>query len=442
MNTQSSAKTSVSDLLNTALRMEDSPPCHVLTSLTPAATSANSAHMKNVICLSLLFSVALAVNSGAADWPNFRGPDHNGISKEKGWSTQWPANGPKQLWKAKVGKGFASFAVSNGRVYTTGNTDDTDQVFCFDANTGKEIWKYSYSAKLDPKYYEGGTSATPTVDGDRVYTLSKQGLLHCLDAAKGTVVWSKKLTDELKAEMPTWGFAGSVLIEGDLAILNVGSAGAVLEKKTGKVVWSSGTDASGYSTPVPINAAGERAVMLALKDTVAAVKVKDGKELWRFPWKTQHDVNAAVPILNGSHLFISSGYNHGAGLFDISAQPPKELWQNKSMRNQMASSILLDGHIYGIDDNQLRCLVFETGEVKWTDKVSGKGSLMMADGKLIVLSEAGELLVADATPTGFKPISRVQILSKICWAAPVLANGKIYARNGGGDVVCVDVSGK
>jgi outer membrane protein assembly factor BamB len=129
-------------------------------------------------------------------------------------------------------------------------------------------------------------------------------------------------------------------------------------------------------------------------------------------------------------------------VFDVSANPPKKIWENKNMRNHMASSILWKGHLYGIDENQLRCVVFDTGEVKWTDKVSGKGALMMADGKLIVLSENGELLVADATPTGFKPISRVQLFGKICWAAPVLANGKIYARNGGGDMVCLDVGGK
>jgi len=397
--------------------------------------------MKNVLPLSFCI-VALGVNCLAADWPYFRGPDHNGISKETGWSAQWPASGPKQLWKAKVGMGFSTLSVSKGRVYTTGNTSDTDSVFCFDANTGKELWKHSYAAPLDPKYYEGGTSATPVVDGDRVYTLSKRGIIHCLDAAKGTVVWTKNLAEELKAEMPEWGFAGSVLIQGDLAILNIGSQGVAMDKKTGKVAWSSGTGVSGYSTAVPVDLGGERVVLLALKDTVAALKVKDGKELWHFPWKTQYDVNAADPILLDGKVFVSSGYNHGAGVFDISQQPPKQVWQNKNMRNHMASSVLWQGHLYGVDENQLRCINFDTGEVKWTEKASGKGSLMMADSKLIVLSERGELMVADATPTAFKPISRAQVIGGKCWSAPVLANGKIYCRTGPGDVVCVDVSGK
>jgi outer membrane protein assembly factor BamB len=169
---------------------------------------------------------------------------------------------------------------------------------------------------------------------------------------------------------------------------------------------------------------------------------REGRELWRFPWKTQYDVNAADPILSGSQVFISSGYNHGGGVFDVGSRPPKVVWENKNMRNHMNSCVLWKDHIYGVDESQLRCLVWATGEVKWTDKVSGKGSLMLADGKLIVLSEKGELLVAEPSPAGFKPMARAQVLGGKCWTTPVLANGKIYCRNAAGAVVCVDVSGK
>ena len=398
--------------------------------------------MKFAHRLTVISSLALTLAAHADDWYRWRGPDANGISKETGWSTQWPVEGPKQLWKAKVGIGFASFAVSQGRAYTTGNTKDTDTVFCFDARTGAQLWKYDYPAKLDAKYYEGGTSATPTVDGDRVYTFSKRGVIHCLDAAQGNLIWTKNLAEALKAKMPTWGFAGSVLIAGDLAILNIGSAGAALDKKTGTVVWSSDDEESGYSTPVPFDAGGERAVILAIKEDVVALRVKDGKELWRYPWKTEYDVNAADPVVSGAKVFISSGYKHGGALLDVSRGSPQLVWENKNMRNQFNSCVLWSGHLYGVDDNQLRCLAFDTGEVKWTDKISGKGSLMLADGKLIVLSEKGELFVAEASPAGFKPRSRAQVLGGKCWTTPVLANGRIYCRNAAGDVVCVDVSGK
>jgi len=411
-------------------------------SLTRATTSANSGAMKTAFCLATLLLAGLVTNLRAADWPNYRGPDHNGISKETGWTAQWPANGPKVLWKAKVGLGFASFAVARGRAYTTGNAANTDTIFGFDATTGAELWKHSYAAPLDPNSYQGGTSATPTVDDDRVYSVSKRGVINCLGAADGKVVWTKNLREELGCETPTWGFAGSVLIEGDLAILNFGTAGTALNKHTGKVVWTSGTDEAGYSTPIPFTSGGERAALFTMKQEVVAVKVKDGKQLWQFPWKTQYNINAADPILNGDKVFVSSGYNHGAGLFDVSAHPPKEIWQTKDMRNKIASSVLWQGFIYGMDENQFRCLDFNTGVIKWTDKTTGMGALMLADGKLIVLSENGELLVAEASPAGFKPISRAQVLGKTCWAEPVLANGKIYCRNGRGDVVCVDVSGK
>jgi outer membrane protein assembly factor BamB len=396
--------------------------------------------MKIIACFAALALPALAAS--AADWPNFRGPNHDGISKETGWTTQWPATGPKVLWKAKVGKGFSTIVVANGRAYTQGNADDADTIFCFDANTGEAKWKHAYPAPLDAKYYEGGTSATPTVDGDFVFTISKRGIVHCLGAADGKVVWTKNLQEELGAKIPEWGFAGSFFIAGDLAILNFGAAGTALDKKTGKVVWSSGTDESGYSTPIPIETNGERAIMFAAKQHVIAVKIKDGKELWKFPWKTQYDVNAADPILSGNKVFVSSGYNRGAGVFDISKNPAEKVWESKNMRNHMASSVLWEGHLYGVDENQLRCLAFDTGEVKWTDKVSGKGSLIIADGKLLVLSERGELLVADPSPAGFKPSARAQVIGGKCWAAPTLANGKIYVRTGPGDVVCLDVSGK
>ena len=203
-----------------------------------------------------------------------------------------------------------------------------DTIFCFDATTGTSIWKHSTRRRSTPSITRAA-SATPTVEGDQVYTVSKRGILHCLSAADGKVIWTKNLREELGAKIPDWGFAGSVLIAGDLAIVNIGSAGTALDKKTGKVVWTSGTEESGYSTPVPIEVKDERAILLAIKRDVVAVKVKDGRELWRFPWKTQYDVNAADPMLVGNKVFVSSGYNHGGGVFDVSVSPAKSLEQQE-----------------------------------------------------------------------------------------------------------------
>jgi len=391
----------------------------------------------------------------AADWYRWRGPDLNGISKETGWSANWPAGGPKQLWKASVGIGFSSVSVSQGRVYTLGYNGNMDTVFCFDAKSGATVWKFSYPAKLDDKYYEGGPSATPTVDpeavagsgGVRVYTFNKRGVLLCLDATKGGLVWSNNIMESLKADMPSWGFASSVLLEGDRCLVNAGSAGAAFDKKTGEVLWSSGPEAAGYSTPVPFDAGGERAVALFLKRHVAAVRAQDGKELWRYPWKTGYDVNAADPIIADGKLFISSGYGHGAALLNVSNGRAELVWENKNMRNHVNGCVLLNGFLYGFDGDAgdsttaLRCVELATGSVRWTEK-TGIGGLMAADGKLIVMTEKGELIVTAATPDGFKPISRAQVLGGKCWTTPVLANGQIFCRNAKGDVICLDVSGK
>ena len=390
--------------------------------------------------------VAGLFSANAADWYRWRGPDLNGISKEKNWQTEWPAEGPKKLWKASVGTGFSSFAVSHGRVYTMGNASGTDAVFCFDANTGREIWRHSYPAPLDPKYYEGGTSATPTVDDNMVYTIGKRGNLFCLDAAKGDVVWSKNLTNQPGIAIPTWGIAGSPLVEGDLLILNIGSAGAAFDKKTGKLIWSNGKEVAGYSTPVPFNSGNDRAVVLCTKQDVAAIRVKDGKELWRYPWKTEYDVNAADPIISGDKIFVSSGYNHGSMLLKVVRNKPELVWENKNMKNHINNSVLWNGYLYGPDDigkgAVLNCVNFETGEKKWSEKSFGKGALMMADGKIIALSDKGELMVVEPTPEKFQTVSRAQVLGGKCWTTPVLSNGKIYCRNAKGDVVCLDVSEK
>jgi outer membrane protein assembly factor BamB len=374
-----------------------------------------------------------------ADWPCWRGPDRNGISAEKGWQAQWPAEGPKQLWKASVGTGFSSFSVSGGRVYTMGNRADTDRVFCLEANTGKAVWEYSYPSALDPKNFEGGPCATPTVADGRVYTFSRKGDLFCLDGAKGTVVWLKHLNRELGLEIPTWGCASSALVEGGLVVVNMGSAGVALDGKTGKMVWVSAKSAGAYATPVPLKIGGEQCLAIFSRESLIAVRAADGREVWSYPWKTMYDVNAADPIIDGDKIFISSGYNHGGTLLKMSGPAPAKVWENKNLRNHFNSCVLWQGYLYGPDDSGLRCVAFETGDLKWSYPAFGKGSLMVADGKLVALSEKGELIIAAATPAAFTPLARAQVLQGKCWTTPVLANGLIYCRNAVGDVVCLDV---
>ena len=396
--------------------------------------------MKLFSAAAVLALVALGTfTASAVDWPRWRGPDLNGISPEKGWQTQWPAEGPKQLWKASVGTGFSSFSVSDGRVYTMGNTTNTDWVFCLEATTGKRVWGHSYPCPLAANNFEGGPCATPTVADGRVYTFSRKGDLFCLDAAKGTVIWSKNLNRELGLEIPTWGCASSALVEGAMVVVNMGSAGVALDRKSGKVVWVSAKGPGAYATPVPLKIGSERCLAIMSRQSLVAVKAADGHEVWSYPWKTDYDVNAADPIVSGDKVFISSGYNHGGAVLKVDSQTPEKVWENKNLRNHFNSCVLWQGHLYGPDDSGLRCVAFETGELKWSYPEFGKGSLMVADGKLVGLSEKGELIIAEPTPAEFKPIARAQVLKGKCWTTPLLSNGHIYCRNAVGDVVCLDV---
>ncbi len=382
-----------------------------------------------------------ALNLNAADWPRWRGSNFDGISPESIPSGAWGVEGPKQLWKAKVGTGWSSLSVAGGRVFTMGNTDEADSIYAFDAISGAELWKHSYPcASKDPNGYPG-TRCTPTVDGDRVYSVSRQGHLFCLEAKSGKVIWSKNFVTDFKAQIPTWGFAGSPLVEDNLLIVETaGSSTAVIafNKLNGEVIWKNGNEGAGYGSPVPQTLDGVRTVLVFNPAGLTSRRVSDGKMLWHFPWSTSYDVNAATPLVIGDKVFISSGYGTGCALIQIAQNKPKVLWQNKNMRNHMASCIYLDGFLYGFDEGELRCLDFNTGEVKWSSGRYGKGSAMLAGKNLLAFSDKGMLASVEASPAGYKELASVQILGgRSTWIVPVLANGRIYSRSLE-NLVCLD----
>jgi outer membrane protein assembly factor BamB len=391
-----------------------------------------------------LFYFLLPSLTLADDWPCWRGPNRNGISTETGWLDLWPQDGPAVAWKAAVGTGFSSVAVSKGRLCTLGNLDNKDTVHCLDAVTGKKLWSHTYDAALEDKLFEGGPTSTPAVENDRVWTLSRWGDLFSFDSASGKIVWSKNLHKETGVRIPGWGYSCSPLIHEDLLLLNIGEAGLALDKRTGKLLWSSADKDAGYSSPVVVRRGDDSFAIFSSDEAYTAVELKTGKELWSARWLTRYGLNAAEPIVSGETMFLSSGYGKGCALFKTGTGEPAEVWRNRTMRCQFNSCVLLDGFLYGIDGDTttktaLKCLELKTGEVRWAQEGFGMGSLMLADGKLIVLSDSGELCVAQATPEGFKPTARAKVLDGKCWTVPVLANGRIYCRNARGDLVCVDV---
>ena len=400
-----------------------------------------------MIKLHALIALAIALSTFqafAADWPNWRGPNHDGISQESDFQLDWPGDDPEIIWRGKAGIGFSSFAVADGRVFTTGNESNQDTLWCFNADTGVVIWKHTYDEPLDPKYFEGGTLATPTVDGDRVYQLSRRGKLFCLDAATGAVNWEKNVQQETKSALPDWGFSGSPLIHGELLVLNVGE-GLVLNKMTGQQVWFSAPEKAGYSTPYPFEHGGENWIFISTARYFVMRNLTTGDEFGRYKWLTEYGVNASDPIVDGDHAFISSGYGKGCALLDMSSGNLTEVYRGKELKTQMNPAVLVDGFLYGCSGSEgdkkspLKCIEMNSGETKWSFPGIGMGSVMVAKGHLIVLSARGELSFAPVSSEGFEPTFQMQVLGGKCWSVPVLANGRIYCRNAKGDLVCLDV---
>lgn len=397
----------------------------------------------------------------ADDWPHWRGPQYNGISQEVNWvGEDWPACEPNILWEQQVGTGFSSMAVADGRLYTMGNVDriveisdgdsrtgviqtleETDEVFCLDPNTGEILWIHAYPSSLTPNLYEGGPSATPTVADCNVYTFSKQGLAYCLDANDGAVVWQRDLVADFGVRIPSYGFAGSPYVDANQVVFNAGTHGLALNTRDGTLAWETGTKRAGYSTPTPFDYEGQRFLILMGERTFAAVHSRTGELLWEQSWVTKYNANIPDPIVDSNLVFVSTGYDEGAALFDVATGGRVvELWFQKNMQTWLNGSVLWEEFLYGPNDygKALTCVEHSTGDIMWTQEGFGNGSVCVADGKLIVLSQSGELCLVEASPAGYKELGRGRILPAKCWTVPVLANGKIYARNAAGTVVCVE----
>ncbi|MDP7396115.1 MAG: PQQ-like beta-propeller repeat protein, partial [Lentisphaeria bacterium] len=275
--------------------------------------------------MKLLYTVCLCVATTvvhSADWPQFRGPGYNGVSPE----ADLDFVNMKEKWRADVHTGFSAVTVVDGRVYTMGNKKGTDHIVCLDEETGGGAWSHTYACKLDPRMYEGGPNATPTIKRGKVYTLSREGHMICLDAATGDVLWERH-AGEFEAAPPSWGFSGSATVVGKVAVYNVGSGGVGLDADSGKTLWATGSNDAGYATPVPVKLDGKPQIAIFTGKRVVGLDPRSGRELWQFAWATSYDVNAADPIFMGNRFFVSSGYGTGATVARVRNGNVEGLWR-------------------------------------------------------------------------------------------------------------------
>lgn len=375
----------------------------------------------------------------ADDWAQWRGPRRDGISNEKNWQTVFPDSGPRILWKrSNIGIGYSGISVSNGKLYTMGWADGMSTLFCLDVNNGQTLWSASYKSEKFAIANPGGPGSTPVIDRDRVYSLGGGGQLLCHRADSGTLIWTKQVTSELDVKVPTWGFSGSPVIVDNMLLIDLGRIVA-LDKNSGTLIWRTQDYGASYSTPRPFAIKGSTYIAVFPKMGLYVLDMT-GQELASFDWTTKYDVNAATPIVKGNRFFISSGYGTGGAMLRWEPDGLKEQWRNREMRNQMDTCILIDGYLYGFDEAILKCLDFESGQRMWQKRGLGKGSIAAANGKLIFLSQDGELGIAQATPDAYRQLALGKVLDGgTYWTVPVLANGRIYCRNSIGHLACVDV---
>ena len=420
---------------------------------------------KNVVFTALVISILSLVllscgtkesELEAFDWPRWRGPNGDGISKETNWDPKALSGGAKILWRVNIGIGHSNVAIVNNRLYTMGHKENANHVFCLDAETGRQIWRYSFKKPFPEP------NSTPAVDGKSVYALGADGTLLCLKSKNGKIRWKKSLNSDFELQPTPQGWSTSPVVEGDLLLINANTKEFGLGKNTGNLVWSiedekpKGSYGS-YASPVVYDNNGTRCVLFMGPGRLNAVEVATGKKLWSFihgdAW---HPI--ADPIVSESKVFIS--LHSTCTVLEINGAEPRKLWGTAELVSDISTAVLVDGFLYGTHfagryvstnnwntmlrlDWPLRCISLETGAVVWEESME-HACLITADGKLIILGIDGTLRIAEATSSSYQELSRGNVLGgkerKVFATPPVLCNGKIYCRDYWGDVVCIDVS--
>ena len=397
-----------------------------------------------------VLAIALAVGMNAVtggqagstgDWPQWQGPDRNGLSKDTGLLSQWPSSGPPKAWAASgLGGGYGSVAVKGDRIYLQGLRDRQSIVSALNRADGARVWSKALGASGSNDQGDG-PRGTPAIDGDRIYVLTENGDLWCLKT-DGSEVWHRNILRDFNGRNLRWLISESPLVDGNHVIVSPGGndAGMVaLDKTTGKTVWTSKglSDPAGYSSPIVADVGGVRTYMTLTSSAGVGVRARDGKLMWRYDRAANNVANITTPVFFDNKVFYTSAYDTGAALLALTPQNDEvrasEVYFTRNMRNHHGGVVLVNGYLYGYSDSILTCLEFATGKPMWRDRSVGKGAVTYADGHLYLQGENNVIGLAQATPNGYVEKGRFTIPDEglPSWAHPVVTGGRLYVRNQG-----------
>ncbi len=375
--------------------------------------------------------------AGPDDWPQFRGLARDGIASSSELAGTWEEAGLEELWRLSIGPGFSGISVKGNGLYSQWTENDKEVLYRLDSATGQEIWRRPIDEAFEEEFGDGPRS-TPTVDDREVlFALSSKGKLWAVKSIDGEVLWSKDLHRRYGGDGYGRGYASSPLIFGELVILHVGPTRSVvaLNRQNGEEIWAVGEGRSASSSAIVAAIDGKAHVVSTLGEGLVGLDPATGRELWSFPWPTKFGLNIAMPVAVGANRFmISSGYDQGAALVEVTRNAPghrvEVVWENRLFRNHFSTSVVVGDAIYGFDNGILKCLNASSGEVHWMARGYGKGSVVVSQDQLIVLSDDGDLALLRATPERHVELARVEgVLAGKSWTSPTLAEGRLYVRN-------------
>ena len=393
------------------------------------------------LVLAAWLSVAGVATMAAHDWPQFLGPSRDGVYSGTELADSWPAAGPRRVWTKQVGQGFSGPVVTGDRVILFHRVENDEVIEALDARTGRTEWTYEYpTAYRDDFGFDEGPRAVPVVADGRVYTFGAQGQLHAVDLETGAGIWNVDTQRRYRVRKGWFGAAGSPLVEGGRVLANIGGpeAGIVaFDAETGAELWTATRDQAGYSSGVGATFDGERYAVFYTRDGLRGLDPATGRVGFQFPLRSRLNasVSAATPLIARDLIFLSATYGVGAITFRVEGTELVELWSSgEVMSNHYATTVHHDGYLYGYHGRQeynpsFRAVELRTGRVQWSEDRFRAGTVTVVGEHLLILRETGELILADASPTEFRPIARAQILNPVVRAYPALADGYLYARN-------------